>query len=49
MAIKTSLIPFPDSRDLSAQVCFRQADGKIWLDEQRVVMNSLPALASMRR
>ncbi len=38
---------FPDNSDLSQQVHFHQKEGKIWLNEQRVVLDTLPALAGL--
>lgn len=49
MADNSPEIPFPDNSDLAQQVHFRQQEGKIWLDEQRVVLDTLPALASLWR
>lgn len=47
MAKENALVPFPDNSDLSEQIHFRQKEGKIWLDEQRVVLDTLPALAGL--
>ncbi len=49
MASETPLVPFPDNSDLAQQVHFHQTEGRIWLDEQRVVLDTLPALASLWR
>lgn len=49
MADKAPLIQFPDNTDLSQQVHFKQSEGKIWLAEQRVVLDTLPALAGLWR
>ncbi len=49
MASETPLVPFPDNSDLAQQVHFLQKEGRIWLDEQRVVLDTLPALAGLWR
>jgi DNA-binding NtrC family response regulator len=38
---------FPIGTDLSAEVHFEPEQGKIWLDEQRVILNTVPALATI--
>lgn len=40
---------FPDNSDLSKQIHFHQKEGKIWLDEQRVILETLPAMAGLWR
>ena len=49
MANSAPTITFPDNSDLSQLVHFQQEDGKIWLDEQRAVLDTLPALAVLWR
>ncbi len=39
---------YPDARDLTGQLKFQTAQGKIWLGEQRVLLMTLPALAIFR-
>ncbi len=39
---------FPDSQDLRKQLQFQLEQGKIWLGEQRVLLMTLPALATFR-
>lgn len=40
---------YPDAHDLTGQVEFQLAKGKIWLGEQRVILMTLPALATFRK
>ncbi len=39
---------YPDAHDLTGQLQFKLAQGKIWLGEQRVLLMTLPALATFR-
>lgn len=39
---------YPDAQDLTGQLKFQTAQGKIWLGEQRVLLMTLPALATFR-
>ena len=38
-----------DFRDLTEQIRFQSAEGKIWLSEQRMLLMDLSALAAFRR
>lgn len=39
---------YPDAQDLTGQLKFETAQGKIWLGEQRVLLMTLPALSIFR-
>ena len=41
--------PMPDWNDLRAKIRFAPADGRIWLDDQRMVLMHLSSLTSLRR
>jgi hypothetical protein len=40
---------YPDAQDLTGQLKFQTAQGKIWLGEQRVLLMTLPALSVFRQ
>ena len=42
-------IVLPNARDLSQQILFHPEQGKIWLDQQRVILQTLPSLAATWR
>ncbi len=42
-------IELPDASDLSSHVHFNPEQGKVWLDEQRGILQTLPAMASIWR
>ena len=48
MQKEPSAIALPNAADLARQVHFCPEQGKIWLDEQRCVMQTIPALSSSR-
>ena len=43
------VIELPDASDLSSHVHFNPEQGKVWLDEQRGILQTLPSLASKWR
>jgi DNA-binding NtrC family response regulator len=48
MQKKQPVIALPNAADLARHVHFSPNQGKIWLDEQRCVMQTMPALSSSR-
>jgi len=42
-------VRFPDLADLMARLHFSTSDGRIWLDEQRMLLIHAKALGSLRR
>ena len=42
-------ISYPSAQDLTDQLQFQVKQGKIWLGEQRVLLMTLPALATFRQ
>tara|TARA_R110001592_G_scaffold363372_1_gene686044 strand:+ start:154783 stop:156504 length:1722 start_codon:yes stop_codon:yes gene_type:complete len=48
MQKKQPAIEFPNAADLARHVHFSPEQGKIWLDEQRCVLQTIPALSSSR-
>ena len=48
MQNKQSVITLPNSADLAQKIHFSPKEGKIWLDDQRCVMQTIPALSSSR-
>ncbi len=48
MAEPMSPLPYPENIDLASQIEFDSAGGKIWLDQQRMTLFSLTALAQLR-
>ncbi|MBT5701978.1 MAG: sigma 54-interacting transcriptional regulator [Gammaproteobacteria bacterium] len=43
------VIQLPDASDLSSHVHFNPEQGKVWLDEQRGILQTLPAMATIWR